>query len=257
VIGGGPAGMEAARVAALRGHKVHLYEKDKELGGQWKLAAIPPGKEGFSDLTKYLSVQLQKLGVNLHLGTRITAKIVEGEKPEVIILATGATPAKPNFGTGVTGDLIMAGDVLSGKAQTGERVLVVGGNALGLEVAAFLAVKGKNVEVVEMMDSIGRDLGPTVRWHLRRKLSELKVKVSPSTKVVGMSGGKVTVRDRENRESPKEIDSVIIAAGSRSNNRLAGQLKGKAREFYLIGDALNPRNGLFAMREGAEVGRKI
>ena len=257
VIGGGPAGMETARVAALRGHQVHLYEKDKELGGQWKLAAIPPGKEGFADLTKYLSAQLQKLGVKLHLGTRVTAKIVEAENADVIVLATGATPVKPKLGVGVTGDLIMAGDVLSGKIETGEQVLVVGGNALGLEVAAFLAFRRKKVEVVEMMNSIGRDLGPTVRWHLRHKLNEMKVKVSPSTKVVSISGRTVTVVDQENRELRREIDSVVIAAGSKSNNRLAKQVRGKALEFYAVGDAVKPRNGLFAMREGAEVGRKI
>jgi pyruvate/2-oxoglutarate dehydrogenase complex dihydrolipoamide dehydrogenase (E3) component len=151
----------------------------------------------------------------------------------------------------------MAGDVLGGKAQTGDRVLIVGGNALGLEVAAFLALKGKKVEVVEMMGSVGRDLGPTVRWHLRHRLDELKVRVSPSMKVVGIITGKVTVIDRENRESHREVDNVVIAAGSKSNNRLAKQLRNKAPEFYVIGDALKPRNGLWAMREGAEVGRKI
>jgi 2,4-dienoyl-CoA reductase (NADPH2) len=126
-----------------------------------------------------------------------------------------------------------------------------------LEVAAFLALKGKKVEVVEMMGSVGRDLGPTVRWHLRHKLDELKVKVSPLTRVMKISGGNVTVIDQENRESRREIDSVVIAAGSRSNTRLAKVLRGKAPEFYVIGDAVKPRNGLFAMREGAEVGRKI
>jgi 2,4-dienoyl-CoA reductase (NADPH2) len=257
VIGGGLAGMEAARVAALRGHGVCLYEKDKELGGQWKLAAKPPGKEEFAELTKYLSNQLQKLGVKLHLSTRVMAKIVQKEKPDVIILATGSKPVMPNLGKGVATGLIMAADVLSGKAQTGEQVLIIGGNALGLEVAAFLALQGKKVEVVEMMGNIGRDLGPTVRWHLRHKLNESKVRVSPSTKVVSISEGKVRLVDQDNHESYREIDSVVVAAGSKSNNRLAKQLRGLAKEFFVIGDAAKPRNGLFAMREGAEVGRKI
>jgi 2,4-dienoyl-CoA reductase-like NADH-dependent reductase (Old Yellow Enzyme family)/thioredoxin reductase len=256
VVGGGPGGMEAARISALRGHKVHLYEKNKEVGGQWKLAAIPPGKEGFADLTSYLLAQLQKLGVKLHLGTRVTEKILEAENADVIVMATGATPVTPNL-EAAPEDLIMAGDVLSGKIQTGERILVVGGNALGLEVAAFLALRGKKVEVVEMMDSAGRDLGPTVRWHLRHKLNELNVKISSSTKVRIISRGTVTLADQENRESCREVDSVVIAAGSRSNDRLAKKFRSKAREFYVIGDALKPRNGLFAVREGTEVGRKI
>jgi 2,4-dienoyl-CoA reductase-like NADH-dependent reductase (Old Yellow Enzyme family)/thioredoxin reductase len=256
VIGGGLAGMEAARVAALRGHTVHLYEKEKEVGGQWKLAAIPPGKEGFADLTKYLLPQLQKLGVKLHLETQVTDKILEAENWDVIVLATGATPVMPDLGA-ATEEMIMAGDVLSGKTTTGERVIVVGGNAVGLEVAAFLAVREKKIEVVEMMDRIGKDLGPTVSSHLRHRLNELKVKISCSTKVRAISQGMVTVVDKEDRESYSEVDSVVIAIGSRSNDQLVQKLRGKALEFYVIGDALKPRNGLFAMREGAEVGRKI
>jgi 2,4-dienoyl-CoA reductase (NADPH2) len=181
---------------------------------------------------------------------------LEAENADVIVMATGATPVTPNL-EAAPEDLIMAGDVLSGKIQTGERILVVGGNALGLEVAAFLALRGKKVEVVEMMDSAGRDLGPTVRWHLRHKLNELNVKISSSTKVRIISRGTVTLADQENRESCREVDSVVIAAGSRSNDRLAKKFRSKAREFYVIGDALKPRNGLFAVREGTEVGRKI
>jgi 2,4-dienoyl-CoA reductase-like NADH-dependent reductase (Old Yellow Enzyme family)/thioredoxin reductase len=256
VIGGGPAGMEVARVAALRGHKVHLYEKNKEVGGQWKLAAIPPGKEGFADLTKYLLTQLQKLGVKLHLEIQVTDKILELENWDVIILATGATPVTPDLGAAKE-EMIMADDILSGKATTGERIIVVGGNAVGLEVAAFLAVREKKVEVVEMMDRIGKDLGATVSSHLRHRLNELKVKISCSTKVRAISQGMVTLVDKEDRESYRKVDSVVIAIGSRSNNQLIKKLRGKAQDFYVIGDALKPRNGLFAMQEGAAVGRKI
>jgi 2,4-dienoyl-CoA reductase-like NADH-dependent reductase (Old Yellow Enzyme family)/thioredoxin reductase len=256
VIGGGPAGMEVARVAALRGHTVHLYEKDKEVGGQWKLAAIPPGKEGFADLTRYLLTQLQKLGVKLHLETQVFDKSLEAENWDVIVIATGATPITPDLGA-ATEEMIMAGDVLSGKTTTGKRVIVVGGNAVGLEVAVFLAVREKKVEVLEMMDRIGKDLGPTVSSHLRHRLNELKVKISCSTKVRAISQRMVTVIDKEERESYREVDSVVIAIGSRSNDQLVQKLRGRAPEFYVIGDALKPRNGLFAMREGAEVGRKI
>lgn len=256
VIGGGPAGMETARVAALRGHKVHLYEKDKEVGGQWKLAAIPPGKAGFADLTKYLLTQLQKLGVKLHLETQVSDKILEAENWDVIVIATGATPIIPDFGA-ATEEMILAGDVLSGKAATGKKVVVIGGNAVGLEVAEFLAARDKEVEVLEMMDRIGKDLGATVSAHLRNKLNELKVKISCSTKVRAISQRIVTVIDKEGRESNREVDSVVIAVGSRSDDQLVQKLTGKAPELYVIGDALKPRNGLFAMREGAEVGRKI
>jgi len=255
VVGGGPAGMEAANVAALRGHNVHLYEKDKELGGQWKLASIPPDKESFSDLTNYLLTQLKKNGVHLHLETVVNNEMLKSEAWDVIVLATGAIPIKPDLGEAE--EMIMAEDVLIGKTNTGERVLIVGGNAIGLEVAVYLAMRGKKVEVMEMMDHIGRDLGATVRSHLRHRLAELKVKISSSTKVERISKGIVSVIEKDNSESQRNVDSVVIAIGSRSNNLLAESVKSKMKEVYLIGDAVKPRNALFAIREGAEIGRKI
>ena len=257
VIGGGLAGMQAAMNAALRGHRVTLYEEGDELGGQWRLASIPPCKEEFAGLVSYLSGQLQKLGVRMRLGSKATAETVEKESPEVVVIATGAVPSKPEI-PGVEGrNVATAWDVLAGKVQVGEQVVVVGGNALGLETADFLAARARNVEVVEMLEHVGRDLGPTVRWHLRHRLAEAGVRVLTSTRVTEISGEGVLLMDREGRSIHRAVDSVVLAVGSVSRNELVHEVGGMAREVHVIGDASKPRNALFAIREGAEVGRRI
>lgn len=257
VVGGGLAGMEAAKFAALRGHKVHLYEKEKDLGGQWKIAAAPPGKEGFLELTKYLCRQLQKLGIKIILGKRVTSKIINEENPDVVILATGSKPVMPKIDIKERNNIIMARDVLLEKFQIGGQVIIIGGNALGLETAAFLATKGKRVKVIEMRPYIGTDLGPTVRWHLRHKLNELKVEIMTSTRVKSIDKNRVFLVKEGKIELEEPFDNMIIAAGAKSDKNLARKLKNKVRELYIIGDAAKPRNGLWAIREGMEIGLKI
>ena len=150
-----------------------------------------------------------------------------------------------------------AWDVLAGRVQVGEQVLVIGGNALGLETADFLATQGSIVEVVEMLEHVGRDLGPMVRWHLRHRLVELGVRLVTSTRAAEISDEDVLLVDKEGRSTRRAVESVILAVGSVSRNELVHEVEGMAREVHVIGDASRPRNGLFAIREGAEVGRRI
>ncbi len=257
VIGGGPAGMEAARVAALRGHRVTLYEKERELGGQWTLAAIPNGKQEFSDLTAYLSGELRRLEVKVHLGRAFTADMIAGEGPDAAVLATGSAPVRPAIPGIESAAVFPAAEILAKGGAPGEEILVLGGNALGLETAAFVAAPGKKVTVVEMMANAGRDLGATVRSHLRRRLSLLKVEVLTSTQVVEIAGRTILLKDGAGREWRREFDTVVVAAGARSIRDLEGPLQEKVREVYIVGDAVQPRNGLLAMREGAEASLKI
>lgn len=257
VVGGGLAGLECARVAAARGHEVALYEEDEELGGQWLLASAAPYKEHFSQLTSYLVRQSRKLGVRLELGKRATGEVVAAEKPDVVVIATGAEPVLPNIPGAEREHVLQAWDVLAGRVQTGEQVLVVGGNAVGLETAHFLAVRGKRVTVAEMLGYVGADMVPTVRFHLQRKLSEAGVRLCPETKVMSIEADRVVVTTKDGEQSWEGFDTVVLAVGAKSRNGLRERIKGVVPEIYVIGDAVQPRSSLEAMHEAAEVGRKI
>lgn len=257
VVGGGLAGLEAARVAASRGHQVVLYEEHDEAGGQWQLVSAAPYKEHFGEFITYQVRQLRKLGVRLELGKRVTAETIMAEMPDVAIVATGANPVIPNI-PGIEGKQVMqAWDVLEGKAQPGQEVLVVGGNAVGLETAHFLADRGRSVTVVEMMKRIGNDLVPAVRVKLHNKLSDAGVQLITSTKLVSIEADGVIVTTDENNHNAWKFDSIILAVGSKPRNDLVNEIEGKIAEIHVIGDAIQPRGGLDAMHEGAKVGREI
>lgn len=257
VIGGGIAGLEVSRVAALRGHKVTLYEENDELGGQWRLAAVPPHKEEFREVIAYLSRQVKKVGVTLKLGEKATAMTVAKEKPDVVVIATGAMPLIPPIPGIESSNVMTAWDVLAGKSATGGQVLIIGGNSLGLETADFLASQGKKVVVVEMLDRIGRDLGPTVRFHLQHRLSAKGVQSVTSAKVKEISSTGGLIAREGKQEVWKDFDTIVLATGSKSRSELTDEIKGKVKEVYVIGDAARPRNGLYAIREGFEIGRTI
>ena len=285
VIGGGPAGMEAARVAALRGHKVVLYEKGKNLGGQLHLAAIPPGRGEFLIFGDYLETQLKKLNVAIHLGVEVSAVQVETEKPDVLVLATGAGALIPPI-KGVDGPNVrLAWDVLRGKVDTGKEVIVIGGGAVGLETALFLAHKGaldaeilyflmfkqaekfetlqsllyrgvKKITVLEMLKKLGRDIGTSTRWTILQDVSRMGIKTLTRTQAKEITPEGV-IAERDGKNVLLRGDTVVIAAGARSENSLYEELKGRIAEVYLIGDAKSPRKVLEAVAEGFEAGRAI
>jgi len=257
VIGGGLAGLEAARVAALRGHHVSLYEEEDKLGGQWRLASTPPHKQGFNDLLNYLSNQIRKNGVEVTLGKKVTAADVKDQSPDAVVVATGATPLSPHI-PGVGQERVLtAQDVLRGHGTIGDRVLIVGGGGIGLETAEFLEEKGKEVTVVEMLKRVGKDMGATIRWNLLYRIKERDIKIFTSTEVDEIKNQRVVVTKNGSKETWEGFDTVVLAVGMRSRNKIADEIKGMVEEVYVIGDAAGPRKGVSAMREGAEVGRII
>jgi len=257
IIGGGLAGMEAARVAASRGHGVTLYEAQEELGGQWLLASVPPHKQGFKCLIDFLTGQIKKLGVEVILGKTVTADDVERLNPDAVVIATGGIPIIPSIPGVELGNVITAQEVLKGYGNIGSRVLIIGAGGLGLETTEFLEEKAKDVTVVEMLKKIGKGMGATVRWNLLCRIKGRSIKIFPSTKVEEITQQGIVVTRAGQREIWEGFDTVVTAVGIRPNDEIAQVIRGKAKELYVIGDAADPRKGVDAIREGAEVGLRI
>ena len=259
IIGGGPAGMEVARVAALRGHEVTIYEKARELGGQWILASIPPKKGEFRGVVEYYTIQLEKLGVNITLNETVTPTLIEQANPDVVVVATGAVPAVPEI-PGLHGNTVVtAHDVLSGRATiVGDRVAVLGGGEVGCETADFLVEQGKKITLIEMLEELALDKVVLRKPFLMQRFARGGVEVLTSTRVQEIAEHGIMARDRNGLEKNIGVyDTIVVALGAKSVNEIAKQIEGKVSEVYVIGDALEPRNAENAIAEGARVGREV
>jgi len=259
IVGGGPAGMEAARVTSLRGHEVTLYEKDNELGGQLKLAAASPGKDKVNYIKEYYSTQLPKSGVNISLRIEVDKQLVSETKPDVIIIATGAEPRVPEIHGASSPKAFTYSDVLSGKAELpGNRVVVAGGGMVGCETALYLAAQGKKVIIVEMLDELATDMELTHRFDmLSHELPEAGVEVFTRMEVTEITDNGVTLMDRKGSRSVVEADNVVIAMGAKSLETLKDNVEDIVPEVYVIGDCSKPRTITDATCEGAVIARLL
>ena len=261
VIGGGPAGMETARIASLRGHAVTLYDKGQELGGQLLLAAAPPGKRRLLWIRDYLATQLEKQGVNLRLGVEVTPELIEKESPDAVVLATGATPKQVDFIDTSDERIVEAWDILAGRvAPVGQKVVVIGGNMLGCEAAEFMADQGNIVSVIKMRPgaAMAEDCEPTNRRGLLDSLQECRVNLLSGFKVEGLTGAGVKVVQRDSgEERTLEAEIIVLALGAKAERRLFDDLKKANVEFHPIGDCRQPNNIRQAIYEGALIGRQL
>jgi 2,4-dienoyl-CoA reductase-like NADH-dependent reductase (Old Yellow Enzyme family)/thioredoxin reductase len=253
VVGGGPAGLEAAYVAASRGHEVSLFEESDTLGGQLSLAARVPHKEGFRDVIRQLGLMVQRAGATVHVGTRVTSENLLADPPDVVILATGATPLPGVFPGAEKMRWFLAREVLEGEVEVkGESILLVGGGLVGLEVADYLSARGKKVFLVEIAGEVGTKLDPLPRSMLLKRLKRQGVEIHLDTTVTQISSGQVlAMKGAEELRIP--ADAAVLAVGFRSNRELAEGLSGTGLEVHLIGDALEPRGAGEAIREGFEI----
>jgi NADPH-dependent 2,4-dienoyl-CoA reductase/sulfur reductase-like enzyme len=251
VVGGGPAGMKAAEIASRRGHQVTLYEEKKELGGQFLLAAIPPEKKGLGDFTAYLTRKVRKQPIRVVLGKAFSPGLLQDEKPDVVIVATGASPFLPSIEGIQQAKVFTVEDALLHSAQLGQRVLVLGGGGIGAEVADHLSEMGKEVTLVAL------DLVVHLQHFLNKRLGEKGVRVLTSTKAIRFEKQDLWVEDLKGAWKLPIFDSVVISLGSKANDELAQALKGKVPELYVVGDASKPREVMEAVLEGEEVALKI
>ncbi len=262
VIGGGPAGLETARVAASRGHKVSLYEKEPELGGQTLIAARAPGRDGFLDCPHYFSYQMKLLGVSVCLNTEVTVDLVKGVNPDVVVIAAGAVPYTPDIPGVEQENVVQAWDVLSGKVDVGDNVVVIAGeqHMTSLSTADFLASQGKKVELITEGYQFGTLAEINTKIACFNRLCLNNVTFTIMTRVKEISGNNLKVENTYNRRINRQIegvDNVVLAYTGQKNDSLYHALKGKVKEVYAAGDCFASTNLPAAIFAGAEVGRKI
>ena len=257
VIGGGPAGMEAARVLALRGHRVTLIEKENELGGLLRYATVPDFKAEMRSFLEYLKTQVVKLGVEILVNRRATPEFIRELKPESVVLATGSTLRIPDIpGTGKPFVATFA-ELLRGEFKAGDQVVVAGGAAMGCEMAAHLASTGKKVTLVEMVGELATDLEIRSRLTLLQLLKERGVKILTNWKLEKIENGYVLLVDRDWNKQEIAANSVILAMGLESNQELLKPLRESFPDIYVIGDCVEPRKIYQAIHEAAFAGRAI
>jgi len=257
IIGGGPAGIKAAEIAAMRGHQVTLYEKDEKLGGRFLLAAIPPKKQVLKEFTDHLTGQLKKLPVKIILGKPFNLTSLRRGRPDIVIVATGAKPFFPPIDGLEETKAISVEEALSGNVHLGRKILVVGGGGIGAEVADHLSEEGKEVTLIEMREGIALDLVGHLQHFLNQRLREKGVQILTSTKVTRFEKEALWVETPQGVKKFEGFDSMVISLGSISNNDFLESLRGKVSDLYIIGDASKPREVMEALLEGEEVALKI
>ncbi|HPZ11476.1 MAG TPA: FAD-dependent oxidoreductase [Bacillota bacterium] len=258
VVGGGPAGLEAARVARERGHQVVLFERSSELGGQGRLALKPPHKERFGEILRYLIYRVETLDVDIRLNSAATEDKVMREKPDAVILATGAVPLIPALPGIDPRHAITAWDVLEEKVRPGRHVAIIGGGLVGCETAAYLAEGDRRVIILEMQDELAPDQSPSLRGELLRRLHENPaVEIRTSTEVVSIGEHSITLRSNNQESAIEDLDTIVIAAGAQPYNPLEGILKPLMNEVYAVGDCDRPRKAAEAIHEAFHVAYRL
>jgi NADPH-dependent 2,4-dienoyl-CoA reductase/sulfur reductase-like enzyme len=259
IVGGGPAGLECARVARLRGHHVVLLEKNDELGGQTLIARRAPARADFDGACRYAAAQCRKLGVAIRLGVEADAAVVLREAPDVVVIATGARPFKPAL-PGI--DLgVSAWQVLAGKDVPGRRVLVIDEEYghQGPSVAEYLLDKGYQVEMATSERTIAGFLGATTGPPVFQRLFSKGVKLHCNLRVVALEPGRAHARNvwSDHEESLAPFDAFVYAYGGESVCGLEQELAGKVARVESIGDCFAPRSLQHAILEGHQLAREL
>lgn len=257
IVGGGPAGMEAARVAATRGHRVTLWEKESYPGGQMVPAAIAPHKDRVRTLTDYFALELKNLGVSVKLGQEATTERIKEFAPDALVLATGVNATFPEIPGLKEVHAVITVDVLQGKARAGSRVVIIGGELVACEVALYLASKGKKVTMMRRGAEIAANVGPATRIYLMKRLQDEGVIMLTSISYDRATDKGIEITTKTGQKKLIKADTIVIAAGAAPNQALYHEIQGKVPELYQIGDCVTPRNIAEAIREGYVTGTMI
>jgi mycofactocin system FadH/OYE family oxidoreductase 2 len=261
VIGGGPAGMECARVLAERGHRVGLYEKAEQLGGQINLITKVASRQEFGGVVRYLSRQMETLGVDVRLETAATADMVLAEEPEAVVVATGSVPERPAIMGADAPNVCDVTDVLAGRIQPGKRAVIIDGESFyrALTAADFLVGQGTEVEILSPVFYVGMNVTMPSLIITYMNLCSKGVVLTPLHMVRSIEDHTVNAFHVFSfaERTITDVDTVVLAYPGRAETALYRQLKGKVPELYHIGDCVAPRKVDMAIHEGHEVGRCI
>ena len=258
VVGAGPAGLAAARMAANRGHHVSVIEEKGSVGGLLRLAARPPGRGEIMEIIDFLTRETERLGVCLRLNTRLDEALLDELNPDVVILASGSQPEMPIikglFTTGM--DLCTVTEVLEGKI-TGDRVIILGGGQAGLVTADFLAEKGREVAVLNRKRHFAEEMSSNDRFYLRERLKSERVHLFKQVSVKTFTDTGVVFTTAGTPRTLEGFDTVVVAEALTSVRDAKQMLDRRKYEVYLIGDAKTPRNLMLAQSEAEEIARSI
>ncbi|MFL0196636.1 FAD-dependent oxidoreductase [Clostridium sp. WILCCON 0269] len=256
IVGGGVAGMEAARIAAMKGHKVTIYEVTKELGGQVIPGSVPDFKLDDRRLLDWYRNEMEELKIKIVLDEKVTQNIVEKETPDIVIIATGAKDIKLDL-PGIEKDKVAtAVEILKSNKQVGENVLMVGGGLVGCETALYLANKGKKVTIIEAKDSILKASRPVPHMNKTMLVDLLKnsgVKIVTESSLLEVTDEGAVIIDNKFQKQSILADTVVIAVGFRAGRELYNELKDKIVELYLVGDAYESANIMNAIWSANEI----
>ncbi len=266
IVGGGPGGMWAAKMAGRRGHDVTLFERNDTLGGQVLTAMKGAGRDEFGVIARNEREQVDKAGVKVELNTEVTAEAVLAAKPDTVILATGSTPKSHPVGGADGPSVCNVWQVLDGEAELGEKICLIDydGHHRATATAEFLADQGKAVHIITSSLFIGAELGPTQDLYLtRQRLLNKGATFTPDIAVMEIAGerGEKTVKGFNVYSNAWDewgpYDTVVLAMGQEADEELYFALKGKVKELHRIGDSVAPRKVDMAIWEGHKVGREI
>jgi 2,4-dienoyl-CoA reductase-like NADH-dependent reductase (Old Yellow Enzyme family)/thioredoxin reductase len=257
VIGGGPAGMEAARILSLRGHQVSLYEKEVDLGGQVNLASIPPYKEEIRNIIDFLVNQIGKMPIAISIQKEVRLDTIMRENPDVIVLAIGSLPVIPKILGGKRETIFTPSEILREQCTIGDKILIIGGGMVGCEVAEFLATGGTKVTIVEMLPEVANGVEFHTRSLLLERLNKLQIEIVTCGSVERVEGKSAFIVKKNGEKMIIEVDGIVTAQGSEENHSLDDIIMLSRKPFFRVGENIMVNDIATAIREGFRIGRQI
>lgn len=256
VVGSGPAGLESARIAAIKGCDVVIYEENDRLGGLLPLAAVPSKRKEILNIINYYEHVLPKMGVKIKLSERFTVELAQSIQPDTIIVATGGKFSYPPVEGINNSKVFTAYDILSGEEPKGSNFVVVGGGLVGVEVAEKLAEQNKKVMLVEM-NEINLESARSDIVYYTDRLNKLNIEVHTNTVLLEITDNGIIINEKGWKKTIHDVDAVVLATGAKPNTYLIEELKEQFTEVYGIGDCKKPGKIIDAVHSAAEIALKI